>query len=157
MSWILSSDGTTIDDGPVARPYAITDIFGATVHLSEGINIADLNSHGWYEVGDVVRPPNTPTETFAVTVVNTTPGVFDQQWNHNAAAHVQRLADEDVDTRYGSLQNDVSVLRGWASDAAATTWVGHPNQDAVMQTMIDRLGVFFDHFADLLEILDRRL
>jgi hypothetical protein len=48
------------------------------------------------------------------------------------------------------LDASISTLRGWAADGA-TTIVTAQNNDAVTQTMAVRLGLFFEHFADLLE------
>lgn len=52
--------------------------------------------------------------------------------------------------RMSSVISAVPTLRTWASDAAATT-VTPGNSVAVLQTVVNRLGVFFSRFADLVE------
>lgn len=44
----------------------------------------------------------------------------------------------------------VATLRTWATQAQGTT-VTQGNAVATLQTVVNRLGVFFDRFADLLE------
>ena len=53
-----------------------------------------------------------------------------------------------------NVSQAVTTLRQWAVDAAGTT-VNNGNNRAVTQQVVDRLGVFFDRFADLIE--SRRL
>lgn len=48
------------------------------------------------------------------------------------------------------LTQAVPTLRQWAADAEATT-ATNTNAVQVLNVVIDRLGVFFDRFADLLE------
>ena len=49
-----------------------------------------------------------------------------------------------------NVSQAVTALRQWASDAAGTT-VTTGNQVAVLQQVVNRLGTFFDRFADLIE------
>lgn len=68
------------------------------------------------------------------------------------SAQDQAAALALIDARVSAntnLDGVVSTLRSWASDARATT-VTAGNVVAVTQTMVNRLGVFFDRFADLL-------
>lgn len=48
----------------------------------------------------------------------------------------------------------IPVLRQWANDAETTTATTQ-NAVAVLNVVLDRLGVFFDNFADLLESLGK--
>lgn len=57
------------------------------------------------------------------------------------AANDQKLAD---------LGAAVATLRTWSSQAKATT-VTTQNAVPTLQTVVTRLGTFFDHFANLLE------
>jgi hypothetical protein len=52
-----------------------------------------------------------------------------------------------------TLRNSIPVLRGWAADARNTT-ITQGNVIQVTNVMLDRLGKFFDAFADLLETRD---
>lgn len=60
-----------------------------------------------------------------------------------------RAARTAQDTASSNLDNAVATLRQWASDARNTT-VTAGNVVAVTQTMVNRVGTFFDRFADLL-------
>ncbi len=65
-----------------------------------------------------------------------------------------QIDSEDRDTKGDNVSQSVTTLRQWAVDAAATT-VNNGNNATVTQQVVDRLGVFFDRFADLIE--SRRL
>lgn len=54
------------------------------------------------------------------------------------------------DTRESNLAGAIATLRTWSDQAAATN-VTQGNAVATLQTVVTRLGVFFDRFADLLE------
>lgn len=58
--------------------------------------------------------------------------------------------DVDRDLKKGNVANAVATLRDWATQSAGTT-VTSGNAVTVLQTMVDRVGVFFDRFADLIE------
>lgn len=62
----------------------------------------------------------------------------------------QATRTEWADPTVAQLTNAVAVLRQWAADADAVT-VTSGNAVATLATVVDRLGVFFDRFADLLE------
>ncbi len=66
----------------------------------------------------------------------------------------EQIDDEDRQQKGTNVSQAVTTLRQWASDAAGTT-VTTGNQVAVLQQVVDRLGTFFDRFADLIE--SRRL
>ena len=66
-------------------------------------------------------------------------------------------AQVDIETREQkgtNVSQAVTALRQWATDAQNVT-VPTGNAVATLQTVVDRLGVFFDRFADLIE--SRRL
>jgi hypothetical protein len=55
-----------------------------------------------------------------------------------------------LDQKRTNVEQAVTALRSWAEDAQNTT-VTTGNHETVTQTVVDRLGVFFDRFADLIE------
>jgi hypothetical protein len=55
-----------------------------------------------------------------------------------------------IDARRLRLDQAAATLRQWAADADATT-VTAGNAVAVLGVVVDRLAVFFDRFADLLD------
>jgi hypothetical protein len=59
-------------------------------------------------------------------------------------------AGEVLDQKRSNVEQAVASLRSWAEDARNTTVTG-ANNDTVTQTVVDRLGTFFDRFADLIE------
>lgn len=58
---------------------------------------------------------------------------------------------KDVEQKNQSLAAAVSTLRDWADDAEGVT-VTSGNAVNVLQIVNNRLGKFFDHFADMLEV-----
>lgn len=58
--------------------------------------------------------------------------------------------DADRKAKMASIGGKVSVLRQWADDAESTT-VTSGNAVATLQQVVNRLGKFFDNFADLIE------
>ena len=69
---------------------------------------------------------------------------------YTAEELVQRADDADRDAKMTNVGNSVATLRAWAVDAEGTT-VTQGNAVATVQTVVTRLGVFFDRFADLIE------
>lgn len=63
---------------------------------------------------------------------------------------VEQAANAERTAKRQAVVQAVSVLRQWADDADGTT-VTTGNVVAVTQTMVNRLGTFFDRFADLIE------
>ena len=59
-------------------------------------------------------------------------------------------AEEEQRARRLRLDQAAATLRAWAVDADATT-VTAGNAVAVLGVVVDRLAVFFDRFADLLD------
>lgn len=62
-----------------------------------------------------------------------------------------RAEAEDREGKRQGLADEIATLRAWAAQAENTT-VTQGNAVATLQTVVDRLGVFFDRFADLLEV-----
>ena len=75
---------------------------------------------------------------------------FVTEWTFDQASQTARLAAEAQDAKRQAVDNAVATLRQWADDAEATT-VTSGNAVATLNTVVDRLGVFFDRFADLVE------
>ncbi len=80
-----------------------------------------------------------------LTLVETRPATADE-----IEAVDAQIDSEDREQKGTNVSQAVVTLRQWASDAAGTT-VTTGNQVAVLQQVVDRLGVFFDRFADLIE------
>ena len=83
------------------------------------------------------------------TVVEERPATVDEQ---------EAFADGEKQQRVDTIQNQfpgaVRTLRTWSRQAQNTT-VTNNNAVATLQVVVDRLGLFFDRFADLLILLDR--
>lgn len=62
---------------------------------------------------------------------------------------------QDTTNKRQALDNAVATLRQWSVDAQGTV-VGNQNNNAVTQTLVDRLGIAFDRLADLLETYRRQ-
>ena len=58
--------------------------------------------------------------------------------------------NQDRNAKRSAVGGSVATLRQWALDAQGTT-VTSGNAVATLQQTVDRLGVFFDRFADLIE------
>lgn len=107
---------------------------------------------GYFAVTAVERPADTATTTFDLTV-ELIAGVPTEVWTERAKTQEELDAEAAADrqaTRVMDLTSSVATLRTWADDAAATT-VTSGNAVATLQVVVNRLGVFFDRFADLLE------
>ena len=105
---------------------------------------------GWFAVTDTPRPADTDTDTHDRSV-ELIPGPTvvwtERPWTPDELAG--RVAAAESTARRTTLQAAMSTLRQWSDEAQATT-VTTGNNTAVTQTVVDRLGVFFDRFADLL-------
>ncbi len=115
---------------------------GTFVPLTE----INKNSHGWYTFDDEIPAPSPDH-------VRTTERVADQfehVWTFSQQKQDDNAAEAVRQSKATAVDNAVATLRQWAIDADGTT-VTTGNNTAVTQTMVDRLGVFFDRFADLVE------
>lgn len=118
--------GTNVDLVILAQVIAPTPTFTNTSHK--------------LDVGIWVDNTNTQTATFTNPIVVLTP----------TESNIVVVALNRI-TQKNSLSNSLTTLRSWATQAAGTT-VTTNNNVAVLQTITTRLGLFFDQFADLLEI-----
>ncbi len=102
--------------------------------LTERIEIERLNGTVEYRRydGSLVIQEQRPATTDEIETVD----------NHDAGLV--------LDQKRSNVAQSVTTLRQWAIDAQGTT-VTTGNAVATLQTVVDRLGVFFDRFADLIE------
>lgn len=121
----------------------------------EDLTPANAASFGYYPIDTTAtKPADTTTTTWDRTV----PFVVDRfvvTWTERPKT-ADELDADDRDAKRTAVGQSVATLRQWAADAASTS-VTNGNNNAVTQTMVNRLGVFFDRFADLIEAqyLDR--
>ena len=78
--------------------------------------------------------------------------IFDALSESDQAAVLTAL-DARV-TADANLDTAIATLRQWAADARNTT-VTSGNAVAVLGVVVQRLGTFFDRFADLLTVMGR--
>jgi hypothetical protein len=129
---------------------------GALVLWSQYITAAELAACGWFQVIDAARPADTATHTHDRTLQVGTQGAFrvvrvvwvQRPWTQAELAARAKAAA--VDARNTELANAIDTLRTWAAQARGTT-VTTANHLATTQTVVTRLGTFFDRFADDLE------
>lgn len=62
-----------------------------------------------------------------------------------------RAEAADREAKRQQLANAIATLRSWADDAENVT-VTSGNAVATLQVTVGRLGIFFDRFADMLEV-----
>lgn len=75
------------------------------------------------------------------------PGEYDEDGNEISPRVERRVySDPQVD----NLHKAAKVLKQWARDADKVN-VTSQNAVQTLQVVVDRLGIFFDNFADLLE------
>ena len=149
MTYIYSPDGTTADRTRRNLPAQHWEV--TSVDPPEGtyhdITPANAETYGWYELVEVARPDADHVRT----VENIGPGQgFTEVWTFDQATADANADQADRDTKRGNYQGAVTTLRTW-SDQAETTTVTSGNAVATLQTMVDRSGVFYDRFADLIE------
>jgi hypothetical protein len=129
---------------------------GALVLWSQYITAAELAACGWFQVIDAARPADTATHTHDRTLQVGTQGAFrvvrvvwvQRPWTQAELAARAKAAA--VAARNTELTNAIDTLRTWAAQARGTT-VTTANHLATTQTVVTRLGTFFDRFADDLE------
>ena len=80
-----------------------------------------------------------------LTLVETRPATADEILLVDA-----QIDTDDREQKATNVSQAVTSLRQWATDAQNIT-VTTGNAVATLQTVVDRLGVFFDRFADLIE------
>ncbi len=143
-------------DGPIRRPR----ISGET-KLSDG-KLIKPGPNGWtaalLDVCGFVeavedRPALGTDEVYDSFSDVLEAGVPTRRWTKRLKTAEELAAEADAADREAKLTQvgtAVATLRTWAEDARATT-VTTANTVVVLQTIVDRLGVFFDRFADLIE------
>ena len=108
---------------------------------------------GWFAVADVTRPADTATERY-VRSIDLVGGVATMVWTAVAKTVEEQAAEADTADRQLKGANItpamIQTLRDWATQADSVT-VTQGNAVATLQTLVDRTGVFFDRFADLIE------
>jgi hypothetical protein len=67
-----------------------------------------------------------------------------------AQEQAEYAEQQALNTKLVNLETAIATLRQWALDAQGVT-VTSGNAVAVLQQVVDRSGVFYDKFADLLE------
>lgn len=148
MSYALVTDGT------IHHPYRVPNILRAPDRDYDlrSMDPVLLAVHGIYEVVQTPRPDDTATTTHDrdIELVDGVPTVV---WTERAKTQAELDAEAEAAAqaeRKAILEGAIPSLRLWADDAAATD-VTSTNAVNVLQVVVDRLGVFFDRFADLLE------
>jgi len=140
--FIFSPDGTT----PGATRSALPNRFIRKLDGDWSIPTPETaEEFGWYPVTEVPQP----SVDHVVSITHDGSG-FVQAWTFDQAARDARLASEARQAKATAVDNAVVTLRTWATQAASTV-VTNGNNTQVTQTLVDRLGVFFDRFADLVE------
>ena len=152
MAYALVTDGT-IDAVSGRLPTAARRL--DTDEWVMGLRDADTATQqatGWFEIQDTVRPADTPTTTHdrSVELVADVPTVVWTERDKTAGELQAEQDAADIEEKRGNYQGAVATLRTW-SDQAETTTVTSGNAVATLQTMVDRSGVFYDRFADLIE------
>lgn len=143
-------------DGPIRRPrskgeYKVAD--GTLVRPGEmGWTPALLDVCGFVEAIED-RPTLGADEVYDTHADLLEAGIPVRRWTKRAktAEELAAEADEaDREAKRTEVGRAVATLRQWAQDARDTT-VTATNIVAVTNVVVDRLGVFFDRFADLIE------
>ena len=152
MTYAYSLDATTIQSvGRLPRAARRLDDDAWVLGLPDA-TVAVQQACGWWAVTDVPRPADTATATFERTV-EFVAGTVTVVWTERPKTQAELDAEAlnvRQETRRLNVEQAVSTLRTW-SDQAESTTVTQGNAVATVQTMVDRLGVFFDRFADLVE------
>lgn len=150
MIWAQTFDGTTVDRVGRHVPSAarrLDDgrwVTGLTATTEAGL-LADVGILPVVEVA----PPNDPDHVYEPAYTIDGDRAV-QSWTQGADISAENAAQADRDAKMGNVQQAVDTLRQWAVDAAATD-VTQGNAVQVLNVVVDRLGVFFDRFADLVQ------
>jgi hypothetical protein len=130
-----------LSDGRLIRPPASgwTDSLAATC--------------GFIPVTDPGAPPITSLQTFDPSTVELIGGAPTTVHHPRDKTAAELAADADAADRAAkalAVSQAVATLRQWAVEARGVT-VTTTNSVVVLQTVVTRLGVFFDRFADLVQ------
>lgn len=137
----------------MTRPASLISCLFALALL--GAPAASAVDH-WVQIQNgVVTGIFSGPQPFATTQVADTVHLGDELvngvWVKSAAQTAKEADTTDRLTKRANLSPaTIATLRTWADDAEATTATSG-NAVAVLNTVLDRLAVFFDRFADLLE------
>lgn len=101
----------------------------------------------------------TGLQTFTTTVVPDNVSIGWTQvngvWQKSATLLAAESTAADLAIKRQALTDAVATLRTWSddADAAVAAWNGwdQPTKNAAMKTVLQRLAVFFDRFADSIE------
>lgn len=151
MIYAFSLDGINIDEVAEVLPanaWVDTSEFGVIQGHFVALTEANKTDHNWYAFDNAVPQPDADH----VRSTDRVGDGFAHVWTFdldtqaaNAVAAIRRSKSDAVD-------NSIAALRQWALDAAALDGnVTSANAVVVLQEVVDRLGVFFDRFADLRE------
>lgn len=151
MSHALVIDGTIVAVGRLPEA-ARTTTDGRWVKVREG-TVAEQMECGWFAVVEADQPADTASTTHArnVELVQGVPTVV---WTERPKTEGEMAGEakaaQEAEARF-VLTQAVPTLRQWADQAESTTATSG-NAVSVLNTTLDRLAVFFDRFADLLEM-----
>lgn len=142
MFALVDGESVTVGELPFS---ARRQDMGRVVHDLPGTGRRWRQACGWFEVVDTEPPAHGDGEVaeFTVELVDGRPV---KVWTVRPLT-VDELAVRD---RRARLAAAADVLREWAAEAALVT-VTSTNAVQVLNVVVDRLAVFFDRFADLLE------
>lgn len=104
-------------------------------------------------VAGVDYDPNTQKIERQPPVADLVAETYTYNWNivNLTQNEIDRIIDDqDRNQKLTNVKNSIATMRSWATEAQNTT-VTSGNAVSVLQTVTNRLGVFFDRFADLLE------
>ena len=141
-------------DGTIVAPYRVGNTTEDGHHDLRHLSDTDLEQHGIYRIVNTPRPADTATTTSDRTGVTFDGATVDVVWTERLKTQAELDAgalNVRQTARRLDVEQAVSTLRTW-SDQAANTTVTQGNAVATLQIMVDRLGVFFDRFADLVEV-----
>lgn len=88
-----------------------------------------------------------------IATADTTAETYTHGWQvvtKTAQEQADYADQQDRITKRANVTSAIATLRQWATNASTTT-VTAGNAVAVLQQVVDRLGTFFDRFADLVE------
>ena len=110
------------------------------------ILIVDTNIPAFNPTTEKLVDTNIVTST-TITQAKIVKALTQQEIDDRAAL----IADNtDREAKRVLVKNAIPTLRQWALDAQSVN-VNNGNNNAVTQQLVDRTGIFFDRFADLLE------
>lgn len=141
-SYVYAPHGVSLgahDPSPSGEPAADEAVW---VRPSGGTwSQAEAARCGFFPFTPSARPADTETTVYE-DVYTLVDGTWVQSWEPRPAS--------DRESRQFRLEQAIATLRAWADDAEGTI-VTTQNAVTVLQVTVDRLGTFFDRFADLLE------